>query len=160
MQIKVRNFKNRDLAEVQKIMAQCFRWFRPNTIIDLYRYVYSKLTDRIKLLFLERSLISLTTHHDSQLFVAEANQKVVGFLHLRYIGDDSWEIALLGVDEHWRDCGVGAKLINAAKLFVKKRNGKAIVLSVYATNEIAKKLYRKLGFKTKEILYRMEFQVS
>ena len=82
--------------------------------------------------------------------VAEVDSKVVGFCEIQRVSTkpDLAHRAELGISvrkEH-RGKGIGTALISEA---LRKSRGKfeIIELSVYSTNDVAKKLYEKAGFK-------------
>jgi [ribosomal protein S18]-alanine N-acetyltransferase len=77
--------------------------------------------------------------------------RIVGFLVSRKTAPDESEILNLAVAPGFRRCGIGRELISA---FVKRSPGD-IFLEVRRANQIARNLYKSMGFR--EIAVRREY---
>ena len=77
--------------------------------------------------------------------VAVAGADVIGSIHL---GDSGHGFADVGmaVAKEWRGRGVGTALLDAAIEWARERGMHKLCLGVFAHNEAAIGLYRKLGF--------------
>jgi RimJ/RimL family protein N-acetyltransferase len=78
-------------------------------------------------------------------FVAVAGDEIVGLLHVEATGFGFGELGML-VARDWRGRGVGSALVEAAIGWARDRGLHKLSLSVFAHNEAAIALYRKLGF--------------
>jgi RimJ/RimL family protein N-acetyltransferase len=77
--------------------------------------------------------------------VAVANEELVGSLHLEPSRFGFGDIGM-AVAREWRGRGVGTALIAAAVEWARERGLHKLSLSVFAHNEAAIGLYRKVGF--------------
>ena len=89
---------------------------------------------------------------DSKLLIAKVNDEIVGFIFTKIIVDEtekksSAKIDALYVTSEKRNLGIATKLIENTKNWLKEKNVSNITINVIYENEIAKKLYNKLGFK-------------
>jgi ribosomal protein S18 acetylase RimI-like enzyme len=66
-------------------------------------------------------------------------------------GDRTAHIFLLYVRPEHRRRGIGAALIRQAETWARNRGDRAIGLQVFAQNEPALNLYRKLGYRTQSL---------
>lgn len=89
---------------------------------------------------------------DSVIFVAEQNQRLVGFTQL-YPSFSSasmkrvWILNDLFVDPDARRRGIGQALMSAAEDFAREGGSKGLVLATQKTNAPAKALYEARGWK-------------
>ncbi len=60
---------------------------------------------------------------------------------------ESWYLDALGVDERYRNIGIGSELIRRTAQKAKKEKFSVMSLIVFADNETAVRLYRKIGFE-------------
>lgn len=82
--------------------------------------------------------------------VAEVDGKVVGFCDVHRKKFRQSHVGSLGISilKPYRGVGIGKALTQAALELAKKELGlKIVILEVFENNRIAKKLYKKLGFK-------------
>ena len=86
------------------------------------------------------------------LFIAKDND-VVGYIFVKIIPNENSPLknaeALIDglyVLEEYRNQSIATNLIDMAKTWAKKKGAKYIYLNVLLENEIAKKLYYKMGF--------------
>jgi ribosomal-protein-alanine N-acetyltransferase len=76
--------------------------------------------------------------------VAERDSLVLGFLVVRAVAQDEWEILNLAVAPGVRRQGVGRQLLSD----VLERHTGECFLEVRESNESARRFYEQLGFKT------------
>ena len=100
--------------------------------------------------------------NDWIMLVALYKDKVVGVCtaEIKHCGDgietrvrDILFIDYIAVDEEYRRCGVGTKLIDEIKKNAKCRNVKTVELNVWGFNDSAIKFYEKNNMKPKRIVY-------
>ncbi len=86
-------------------------------------------------------------------------ENAVGFIHIGYRGSNVAWIEDIYVDISYRNQGIASKAIELAEEMVRKNpNYTAICLDVAPRNELALKLYHKLGFDAVSIItVRKEF---
>jgi len=80
------------------------------------------------------------------ILVAVSGKEVVGEVHLVPQGKKIWTINSIAVDSRFRKCGIGSRLTKEALGYVSERNGKRVLLHVWADNFAALKMYRKFNF--------------
>lgn len=97
---------------------------------------------------------TLLINNNTHAFVCEENNKIVGYIYC-YVNNESIGILdALYIEEEYIGLGIATKLIELAINWLKdEKLVKLIEISVMDKNELAKKLYKKLGFqKFKETL--------
>ena len=68
------------------------------------------------------------------------------------------EISNLGVEEKYRNKGIGTELLNFIKNKAIENNCTDLYLTVNEENKNAIKLYEKFGFRIKNIAYSMQIE--
>jgi len=81
-----------------------------------------------------------------KFFVAEVNGKVVGTTMVSKRGNTGYVNAVM-VHSDFRRKGIATQLMKAAIDYVQKRRLARVILRVISTNNPAKNLYQKMGFK-------------
>lgn len=94
--------------------------------------------------------ITLLAYYDVDL--------IVGYILIRKLDDDVCLLDGLYVLEKYRNKGIGSKLLNEAIIRCKKYNVKYIDINVMNNNEVAKKIYKKMGFNEFEIKLRKNIE--
>jgi ribosomal-protein-alanine N-acetyltransferase len=79
-------------------------------------------------------------------FVYESDNKPVAYIIFETVLDEG-NITDLAVEAKYRNKGIGKELIEKTLSLAKELKIKSIFLEVRESNEAARKLYRKLGFK-------------
>lgn len=93
---------------------------------------------------------------DKIFFCAYRKEKPIGFLYLKQTGEDTAELAAMGVLKDYHRNGVGRALFERAKQAVKERGYsflqvKTVQTGKYAEYDQTNLFYRSLGFKEFEI---------
>jgi GNAT superfamily N-acetyltransferase len=100
---------------------------------------------------IERRLVGLEGSRDHQVFVAQANGEVVGwigvFIYRCLEADARAEISGLVVDERVRSQGIGLKLLARAEEWARELGCVAIGLRSNVIRERAHLFYERLGYK-------------
>jgi ribosomal protein S18 acetylase RimI-like enzyme len=98
------------------------------------------------------------------LFVAEENEKVIGFVHALIIDTQSIPVLVprryaivdnLVVKLEFQNRGIGRQLMNKIHAWIAAKDAESIELNVYAFNQGAIRFYQKLGYDTLSIRMRM-----
>lgn len=107
--------------------------------------------------FIREALGKIIQGDDSEIFVAEAAGKLVGFIEV-YARQDPDEVALvrhryaelqsLMVSSPFRRNGIGTRLVKTARRWAREKGATEMRLGVWEFNEAARKFYETLGFKT------------
>ncbi|MBR1376219.1 MAG: GNAT family N-acetyltransferase [Bacilli bacterium] len=84
------------------------------------------------------------------------DDKIVGYIFIKNIDNSNYLIDGLYVEEEYRRRGIGKKLINKALELCKQRNAKCIDINVMYKNDLAKNLYKLLGFEEFRMTLRKE----
>src|SRR5882672_8652450 len=117
-------------------------------LFNLYRIFYRKESD------IESAKIFLRDRmqqHESVIYVAEENQKLIGFTQLYPQFSStrmkrSWLLNDLYVLEEYRGKGISKQLIEAAKQLAKETTSAGLLLETEKTNIIGNHLYPSAGF--------------
>ena len=94
----------------------------------------------------EAFLLELTKNILAKYIVVEVEDRVVGYGGIWLIIDEG-HITNIAIDKEYRGLGLGNKLLEGLIQLCIDRDIKAITLEVRKSNEIAKGLYKKDGFK-------------
>lgn len=97
-----------------------------------------------------------------KVFKAVYEGKICGFLFFEMIHRASnglqfsrlGSLLNLGVDEKYRNKGIGTALLNEAEKYIRDNGGEAVDLCVFSFNEKAIKLYERLGYKVIDVSMR------
>jgi ribosomal-protein-alanine N-acetyltransferase len=89
----------------------------------------------------------LKNNRFASYFVAEYSGKIIGYCGVWVIVDEA-HITNLAVLSGYRGHKVGETLLRQVMTYAKSQKAKTISLEVRVSNEVAKNLYRKLGFYT------------
>ncbi|KAF0196411.1 MAG: MarR family transcriptional regulator with acetyltransferase activity [Bacteroidetes bacterium] len=75
------------------------------------------------------------------------NEVLIGTCAMISHGEGEWELAKMGVIEHYRRSGVGKKLIEAAIDRAKRNDATSLTLFTHEKLEAAVALYKRMGFR-------------
>lgn len=151
MKVKIREYQPSDKTGVKKCINE----------LKNYESLFDEdyLTGRKAVEALFKNLLRSRKTKDGQIFVAEVNDKVVGFISLEIenkndeliVGKvNSVYISDLVVLSKYRRRGIGKKLLQKADEYAKKKNISFIKLIVFSDNKEAKRFYKKAGFRNYE----------
>lgn len=118
-------------------------------LFDQYRIFYQKEPD---LPAAEQFLTERIENRDSEIFVAESEGEILGFVQLYPVFSSTrmkryWLLNDLFVHENYRGKGFSKQLIEKAKEIAKSTNAGGILLETGKTNDIGNKLYPGCGFE-------------
>jgi ribosomal protein S18 acetylase RimI-like enzyme len=104
-----------------------------------------------------------TLLESGQVFIAESNGKIAGFVSYEKksrsleVEKNEINIACLYLNPEFRGSGIGKALMQKCIEELKSKGFERITLNVTSSNERAKALYGKLGFKTKRETMFLDF---
>lgn len=118
-------------------------------LFDQYRIFYQKEPD---LPAAEQFLTERIENRDSEIFVAESEGEILGFVQLYPVFSSTrmkryWLLNDLFVHENYRGKGFSKQLIEKAKEIAKLTDAGGILLETGKTNDIGNKLYPGCGFE-------------
>jgi ribosomal protein S18 acetylase RimI-like enzyme len=118
-------------------------------LFDQYRVFYHKGSD---IPAAENFLKQRIENKDSEIFVAENEGKLVGFVQLYPLFSSTrmkryWLLNDLFVNENYRGKGFSKELIEEAKQLAKLTNASGILLETGKSNDIGNQLYPSCGFE-------------
>lgn len=140
------------LADVQQL-AELF---------DQYRIFYHKDSD---IPAAEKFLTERIENNDSEIFVAENEGKLVGFVQLYPLFSSTrmkryWLLNDLYVNENYRGKGFSKQLIEASKELAKSTDAAGILLETGKSNDIGNNLYPSCGFEIYDEVNFYEWKIS
>ncbi|MDR2205267.1 MAG: GNAT family N-acetyltransferase [Flavobacteriaceae bacterium] len=117
-------------------------------LFDDYRMFYEKKSD---LKAAEHFLLERILNDESEIFVAEIGDELVGFVQLYPIFSSTqmkklWLLNDLFVDKNYRGQGISVLLIEESKKLCRKTDACGLILETAKTNDIGNRLYLKTGF--------------
>lgn len=118
-------------------------------LFDQYRIFYHKASD---VPAAEQFLTERIENGDSKIFVAETEERLVGFVHLYPLFSSTrmkryWLLNDLFVNESYRGKGFSKELIEQAKEMAQSTDACGILLETGKSNDIGNKLYPSCGFE-------------
>jgi ribosomal protein S18 acetylase RimI-like enzyme len=125
-------------------------------LFDAYRQFYNRPTNEEAA---RRFLFARLSKGESVLFVALRGQDAVGFVHLYPVFSSvnlarQWILNDLYVTPGVREQGVGLALAERARQFAESTQADGLTLETAADNQVAQRLYERLGWKRDEQFYR------
>ncbi|MFC7347791.1 GNAT family N-acetyltransferase [Chryseobacterium zhengzhouense] len=135
----MKNTRKAILQDIQKL----------SELFDQYRVFYHKDSD---ISSAEKFLKERIENEDSEIFVAENEGKLVGFVQLYPLFSSTrmkryWLLNDLYVNENHRGKGFSKELIEEAKELAKFTDAAGILLETGKSNDIGNKLYPACGFE-------------
>lgn len=120
-----------------------------SALFDQYRVFYHKLSD---ILAAEIFLKERIEKKESEIFVAEKDDQLVGFVQLFPIFSSTrmsryWLLNDLYIHEEDRGKGYSKQLIEEAKKLCRSSNASGILLETGKQNEVGNQLYLSCGFE-------------
>lgn len=117
-------------------------------LFDAYRVFYGYTTDPGKA---NNFLCQRLVQNDSEIFVAEGEQTLTGFVQLYPLFSSTrmkrlWLLNDLYVDEAFRGQHISVMLIDEAKRLAKETNSAGLILETAKSNVIGNQLYPGVGF--------------
>lgn len=118
-------------------------------LFDQYRVFYHKDSD---IHAAENFLKERIEYNDSEIFVAENEGKLIGFVQLYPLFSSTrmkryWLLNDLYVNENYRGKGFSKELIEEAKELAKSSKASGILLETGKSNDIGNQLYPACGFE-------------
>jgi len=140
------------LADVQQL----------SELFDQYRIFYHKDSD---IPAAEKFLTERIENNDSEIFVAENEGKLVGFVQLYPLFSSTrmkryWLLNDLYVNENYRGKGFSKQLIEASQEMAKSTDAAGILLETGKSNDIGNKLYPSCGFEIYDEVNFYEWKIS
>jgi ribosomal protein S18 acetylase RimI-like enzyme len=125
-------------------------------LFDAYRQFYNRPPNEEAA---RRFLFARLSKGESVLFVAQRGQDAVGFVHLYPVFSSvnlarQWILNDLYVTPGVRKQGVGLALAERARQFAESTQADGLTLETAADNQVAQRLYERLGWKRDEQFYR------
>lgn len=140
------------LADVQQL----------SELFDQYRIFYHKDSD---IPAAEKFLTERIENNDSEIFVAENEGRLVGFVQLYPLFSSTrmkryWLLNDLYVNENYRGKGFSKQLIEASKELAKSTEAAGILLETGKSNDIGNNLYPSCGFEIYDEVNFYEWKIS
>ena len=131
-------------------------------LFDQYRIFYYKTSD---VPAAEQFLTERIENGDSKIFVAENEERLVGFVQLYPLFSSTrmkryWLLNDLFVNESYRGKGFSKELIERAKEMAKSTDACGILLETGKSNDIGNKLYPSCGFELYDEVNFYEWKVD
>ena len=149
----IRSFKTKDGREVR---LRAPRW---SDLDDLLNFVNSlveegaeigrnkKITRTYEIEYLTKSLIEL--EKDKKIaIVAEVGSKFAGQLEVQFPSGAARHVGslVISLKQNYRGLGIGTEMMKEAEIQSRRLGLKLITLEVFATNQRAIRLYKRLGY--------------
>lgn len=130
MQVVIREYCSKDFKDLLEIDKEAFN--PKNPAYEIYLY--------------------LTYGND--FLVADIGGKIVGYIATMDVDKVTGKIISFAVKKEFRKKGIGSQLLNKAIERLKTKGKKNILLEVRVSNVQAQNLYKKFGFKIKNVVHK------
>jgi dTDP-4-amino-4,6-dideoxy-D-galactose acyltransferase len=100
--------------------------------------------------WIKKSVQKIIADH---IFIKLIENRIVGFISMRYTGQNMAEIELVAVADEYRGKGLARKFINHCDAFTLQSGRSTITVPTQEFNEPAMNLYLKTGFNIKNKTY-------
>lgn len=156
--IKIRMATLDDVSGIMPIFSE---------VVDYHASIDPEVYTDADMNAFEQSVREQLTKDNWKIFVAEADEKIVGFLTLQMrsnrrkygnVADVDGRIDCLAVGQQYRQMGIGTKLIEAMEDYLKEQGIAELRLTVSVHNPAAIKCYEKMGMKP--YLYSMRKELK
>lgn len=117
MYLAIRRAVDEDTAEVLKVTKQSFSLYQDELHVT---YEVKALKETIA--------STLEDIRQNAVFVAERFGQICGAIRIRKLSDDLWYVYRFGVSPEITNSGLGSALLDAAIMYAKDNNAKAIAL--------------------------------
>lgn len=151
--IKIRNAVESDYFAINELYFETYSSYHKNIPESYHKTPKTVLP--------KGTFLNMIDDNDSLIIVAEIEKKVIGMLYANieiYNGDEVTtsyrrvSISEIAVTANHIGRGVGAKLMNHAEEWAKRKNIKELTVLVYSFNKKAIGFYEKNGFESYSIM--------
>jgi dTDP-4-amino-4,6-dideoxy-D-galactose acyltransferase len=146
--VKIEQYKS-EKHEFEQLKSLAFqsgiysRFFKDKQFIDNeFQRLYTRWIE-----------MSVNDSKNYTVLIAFYNEKVAGFITLKYISNKKSEIGLIAVSQDYRGLGIGKSLINEAIQKSIENGIEEINITTQLDNQIAVNLYKSTNFNIQEITY-------
>ncbi|WP_271783959.1 GNAT family N-acetyltransferase [Aquimarina algiphila] len=148
LNIKIKNFDpdSDSYSKLKKLALSSGIYSRFNTDINFRNNEFEKLYTK----WINTSIAEKNTH---EILIHQEHEEILGFVTFNKSQKTTSNIGLIAVDRKSRGMGVGTQLIEEVQHRVLHLGFDALEVVTQLQNDPATKLYRKCGFKIKEIIY-------
>ncbi len=156
--IKIRMATVDDVSGIMPIFSE---------VVDYHADIDSEVYTDADMNAFEQSVRDQLTKDNWKIFVAETDDKIIGFLTLQIrrnrrqwgnVADTDGRIDCLAVDENYRHMGIGTKLMAEVENYLKSQGIFEMRLTVSMYNLNAIKCYEKMGMKNYIYMMRKELK--
>ncbi len=157
-EIKIKLATTDDITGIMPIFTQVVQY---HAALDSQVYTIADMNA------FEQCVRDQLTKENWKIFVAETDNKIVGFLTLQIrrnrrqygnVADTDGQIDCLAVDENYRHMGIGTKLMEYVENYLKDNHIFEMRLTVSMYNLNAIKCYEKMGMKNYIYMMRKELK--
>lgn len=156
--IKIRMATVDDVSGIMPIFSE---------VVDYHADIDSEVYTDADMNAFEQSVRDQLTKDNWKIFVAETDDKIIGFLTLQIrrnrrqygnVADTDGNIDCLAVDKNYRHMGIGTKLMEHVENYLKDNHIFEMRLTVSMYNLNAIKCYEKMGMKNYIYMMRKELK--
>ncbi|TDX42942.1 dTDP-4-amino-4,6-dideoxy-D-galactose acyltransferase [Halanaerobium congolense] len=137
--------QKKDIDDVCLIASNVFEKSR----FDVFERLTNQKISNFYSLWVKKSVLG--TFDDCCIIERNDQNKIIGFITLKFLNDDSAEIGLLGVKKNNQGLGIGSKLLSSAYKLLKEKKIERLIVSTQGTNYNALNFYYKNNFKLNKI---------
>jgi len=124
---------------------------RPFTLQDIDRILDIEDHSFETQAFSKSQFEEISRQHPGAFYVGDLSGEVVGYI-LGTITEEAGELRSLAVDRHFRNLGVGRRLVEEIFNRFREMGIRTCSLKVRTDNEPAIRLYKKIGFEITKLL--------
>jgi len=136
--VNYREYRDGDLIQFIPVYVQAFT------------SLYGEKAQKFAKDFMKLFQAALLEGIEGGLFVAEINDKIVGFTAIHEQSRGEYQLSPMVVLPSFQRQGIGSQLLNLCIKFVHSRQAKQFYLKVHDSNQCAINLYKKYGLVVTE----------
>jgi ribosomal protein S18 acetylase RimI-like enzyme len=143
-EITVRSIKPKEFSQLFELFNEAFR-----KEIEIFGFDPSRFFPAVRLYRLVYALLPIVRVFQKELpaiFVATIGGRMVGYISSTPLGDGVWNLSSMAILREARGRGIGLRLMQEALRDVKVKNGRIVLVDVWADNQASLNMCKKLEF--------------
>jgi len=143
-EITVRSIKPEEFGQLFELFNESFR-----KEIEVFGFDPSRFSPVVRLYRLVNELLPIVRVFRKELpaiLVATVGDKMIGYINSIPLGNGAWSLSSMAILREARGRGVGLRLMQEALKDVKLKNGRIVLVDVWADNRASLNMCKKLEF--------------
>jgi len=147
-EVTVRSIRPKEFSQLFELFNEAFR-----KEIEIFGFDPSRFSPAVRLYRIVYELLPLVRVFQKELpavFVATIGGRMIGYINSTPLGNGVWNLSSMAILREARGRGIGLRLMQEALKDVKLKNGRTVLVDVWADNQASLNMCKKLEFTTYE----------